>query len=164
LADSISKDKHKMNGTPIAEVKIDIPLVYSLLAEQHPDLKHLPIAPVDSGWDNTMFRLGDRLSIRLPRRQIAAQLIENEQTWLPLIADKLSLPVPIPYRLGKPGRGYPWQWSVLPWLPGVTADRQQPKSDRAKSFALFLRSLHHPAPLNAPLNPVRGVPYSFPPD
>jgi aminoglycoside phosphotransferase (APT) family kinase protein len=148
----------KFEGTPKAEVKIDVPLVYSLLAEQHPDLKHLSIAPVDFGWDNAIFRLGDRLLIRLPRRQIAAQLIANEQTWLPLLAECLTIPVPTPYRLGKPGQGYPWPWSILPWLPGVTADLQQPNSDRAKHFALFLRSLHQPAPLNAPPNPFRGVP------
>jgi hypothetical protein len=56
-------------GTPADELDIDAALVYRLLAEQHPDLAHLPIEPVDAGWDNTMFRLGGTLSIRLPRRQ-----------------------------------------------------------------------------------------------
>jgi hypothetical protein len=46
-------------GTPAAELDIDVALVYRLLAQQHPDLAHLPIEPVDAGWDNTMFRLGD---------------------------------------------------------------------------------------------------------
>ncbi|NJR76748.1 MAG: phosphotransferase, partial [Scytonema sp. CRU_2_7] len=73
-------------GTPISEVEIDVSLVTSLLQEQHPDLAHLSIHPVDEGWDNAMFRLGEELSIRVPRRQVAAHLIENEQTWLPQIA------------------------------------------------------------------------------
>ena len=135
-----------------------MPLVHSLLEEQHPDLKHLPIYPVDSGWDNALFRLGDRLSVKLPRRKVAAQLIENEQIWLPLLAERLTLPVPTPYRLGNPGRGYPWKWSILPWLTGMTADQQQPNANQTKPFTSFLRSLHIPAPLNAPLNQVRGVP------
>jgi aminoglycoside phosphotransferase (APT) family kinase protein len=109
-------------GTPISELEIDVPLVYSLLEEQHPDLKHLPIHLIDAGWDNAMFRLGEQLSVRLPRRKAAATLIENEQTWLPFLAEQLPIRVPTPYRLGKPARGYPWRWSVLPWLAGIPAD------------------------------------------
>lgn len=150
--------KSSLIGTPISEVEIDAALVYRLLENQHADLKHLPLHLVDSGWDNAMFRLGDELSVRLPRRQIAASLLENEQTWLPLLADRLSLPIPTPYRAGKPAQGYPWRWSILPWLPGVTADREEPHPNQAKRFASFLRSLHVPAPLNAPSNAFRGVP------
>jgi aminoglycoside phosphotransferase (APT) family kinase protein len=71
-----------------------------LLTAQHPDLANLPIHLVDAGWDNAMFRLGDRHVVRLPRRQVAATLIEHEQTWLPQIAKHLSIPVPTPERLG----------------------------------------------------------------
>ena len=152
--------KSSLIGTPISELEIDAALVYSLLEEQHPDLIHLPIHLVDTGWDNVIFRLGNKLSVRLPRRKVAAKLIENEQTWLPLLADRLPIPIPTPYRIGLPAQNYPWRWSVLPWLAGVTADREEPNVDRAKLFALFLRSLHMPAPLNAPKNAVRGVPLS----
>ncbi|NJM90215.1 MAG: aminoglycoside phosphotransferase family protein [Hydrococcus sp. RU_2_2] len=144
-------------GTPRAELEIDATLVYRLLEEQHPDLTHLPIHLVDAGWDNAMFRLGDRLCVRLPHRNLAATLIENEQTWLPLLADRLPIPVPTPYRFGKPTQSYPWRWSVLPWLTGITADQQEPHANQAKLFASFLRSLHQPAPYNAPINTVRGV-------
>jgi aminoglycoside phosphotransferase (APT) family kinase protein len=152
--------EEKLNsiGTPVSEFKIDSALVYSLLSDQHPDLTHLPIRLVDAGWDNAMFRLGDQLSVRLPRRKAAATLIENEQTWLPLLADRLPIPVPTPYRLGKPALDYPWCWSVLPWLPGTSADRDEPHANQARRFASFLRSLHVPAPLDAPKNAVRGVP------
>ncbi len=145
-------------GTPVSELQIDRTLVYNLLADQHPDLMNLPIDLVDAGWDNVMFRLGDKLSVRLPRRKAAAILIENEQTWLPLLADRLSIPVPTPCRLGKPALDYPWRWSVLPWLPGMSADRHQPHANQARPFASFLRLLHMPAPFNAPQNAVRGVP------
>lgn len=144
-------------GTPASEIDIDVSLVHSLLATQHPDLAHLPLYWVDTGWDNAMFRLGDQLCVRLPRRKIAAALIEHEQTWLPQLPN-LPIPVPIPYRLGHPEQGYPWKWSVLPWLTGVTADQQELNYDQAQRFAAFLRSLHVPAPSNAPFNPFRGVP------
>ncbi|MDY6937921.1 MAG: aminoglycoside phosphotransferase family protein [Cyanobacteriota bacterium] len=154
----MSKSKNDMPGTPIAEVQIDELLAYNLLQKQHPDLAHLPIEPVDSGWDNVIFRLGDRWCLRLPRRQVAATLIENEQTWLPQLARRLPIPIPTPDRIGKPGSGYPWQWSVLPWLSGVSADRLEPQPTQVECFVSFLRSLHVPAPENAPPNPVRGVP------
>ena len=35
--------------------------VRPLLREQHPDLAHLPLQSMDSGWDNAMFRLGEAL-------------------------------------------------------------------------------------------------------
>ncbi len=153
-----SEGKLSSIGTPVSDLEIDTTLVYSLLKDQHPDLMHLPIYLVDAGLDNAMFRLGDKLSIRLPRRKVAATLIENEQTWLPLLANRLFIPVPTPYRLGKPALGYPWRWSILPWLAGMPADQDEPHANQAKRFALFLRSLHVPAPFNAPLNAVRGVP------
>ncbi len=155
-----SDPKSNPIGTPPPECEIDATLVRSLLTAQHPDLAQLPIHLVDAGWDNAMFRLGDRHVVRLPRRQVAATLIEHEQTWLPQIAKHLSIPVPTPRRLGQPTADYPWRWSILPWLPGVAADQAEPQADQAKRFALFLRSLHRPAPANAPLNPVRGVPLS----
>jgi aminoglycoside phosphotransferase (APT) family kinase protein len=145
-------------GTPAAEFPIDAAFVAELLADQHPDLAHLPLQAVDAGWDNALFRLGDHLAVRLPRRAAAAPLIDHEQTWLPRLAVRLALPVPAPYRIGAPGRGYPWRWSVTPWLTGATADQHPPHASQARPFADFLRSLHVPAPVDAPRNPVRGVP------
>lgn len=145
-------------GTPVSEVEIDIPLVRRLLEQQHPGEAHLAIHLVDTGWDNAIFRLGEDFAIRLPRRQVAAKLIEHEQTWLPYLAEHLTIPVPKPYRIGKPGCNYPWRWSILPWLPGVAADQEEPHPEQAKVFAKFLLSLHQPAPLEAPNNPFRGVP------
>jgi aminoglycoside phosphotransferase (APT) family kinase protein len=145
-------------GTPVAEFEIDNALVSGLLADQHPDLAAMPLRVVDAGWDNAMFQLGDHLAVRLPRRAAAATLIAHEQTWLPRLADQLALPIPVPYRIGTPARGYPWQWSVLPWLKGRAADQNAPHVSQARPFAAFLRSLHVPAPVDAPTNPVRGVP------
>ncbi|KPV49108.1 phosphotransferase, partial [Kouleothrix aurantiaca] len=83
-------------GTPAAEVATDAGLVRALLAEQHPDLAELPVQELAAGWDNAMFRLGDRLVMRLPRRAAAADLIAHEQAWLPQLAARLPLPIPAP--------------------------------------------------------------------
>jgi aminoglycoside phosphotransferase (APT) family kinase protein len=147
------------SGTPAAEVDIDAALVRALLTAQHRDLAALDIEHVDAGWDNAMFRLGETLSVRLPRRLVAAGLIEHEQRWLPTLARYLPLPVPAPVRVGRPGEGYPWSWSVLPWLDGGPADLDEPGDDQGEVLGRFLKALHgRPLPPDAPENPVRGVP------
>lgn len=145
-------------GTPAAELDISEELVRKLLREQQPDMADMPISPVDAGWDNAVFRLGEHDAVRLPRRHIAAMLVENEQTWLPLLAGRLSLPTPVPKRIGKPSAEYPWRWSIVPWLDGRTADAAPPTASQAIPFADFLGALHQPAPSNAPHNKFRGVP------
>jgi aminoglycoside phosphotransferase (APT) family kinase protein len=139
-------------------VTIDEPLVRALLAEQHPDLSELPLAVLDAGRDNVVFRLGDRRLVRLPCREESAPLLENELAWLPRVAEGLTLPVPVPERAGRPGRGYPWRWSVVPWFDGITADIEPLDPSQAPVLALFLRALHRPAPADAPPNPYRGIP------
>jgi len=146
------------DGTPPAEYAIDEALVSRLLAEQHPDLTHLAVRALEAGWDNAMFRLGDHLAVRLPRRAVANQLIANEQRCLSSLASSLPLPVPAPCRIGRPGLGYPCAWSILPWLHGMSADICGPDVAQAIPFAEFLRALHVPAPKDAPMNPFRGVP------
>jgi aminoglycoside phosphotransferase (APT) family kinase protein len=147
-------------GTPAQEAHVDAHVVRSLLSDQHPDLADLSIRTLDTGWDNFMFRVGDRLVARLPRRDVAAQLLVNEQEWLPVVARDLPLPAPIPLRHGAPGRGYPWRWSILPWLEGTPANLAPPDASEAVILATFLKALHRPAPDNAPVNSVRGVPLS----
>jgi aminoglycoside phosphotransferase (APT) family kinase protein len=148
-----------MSGTPDAEVTIDEALIRALLAEQHPDIAPLPLDIWASGWDNIMARLGNDLIVRLPRRQVAVTLIEHEQRYLSVL-QPLPIAVPEPVRLGKPGCGYPWPWSIVPWVEGEAADLAPPSSDEAPRFAAFLKALHRPAPANgdAPANPVRGCP------
>jgi len=147
-------------GKPEAEVEVDDALVRRLLEDQHPDLNHLPVTHLDSGWDNVLFRLGSEYVVRIPRREIAAQLMRNEQRWLPELAPKLPISVPEPVRLGTPTDFYPWHWSVLPWFEGRCADESPPAEAQADRFADFLLALHRPAPEDAPENPVRGVPLS----
>lgn len=147
-------------GKPAAEVVVEATLLRALLEEQHADLAGLPITPLAEGWDNVLFRLGDDLIARLPRRQAAANLVEHELTWLPRLPADLPLPIPRPVRSGQPGAGFPWRWSVVPWLPGADAEATPPDDLDATAEVLgaFLAALHQPAPPDAPANPYRGVP------
>jgi aminoglycoside phosphotransferase (APT) family kinase protein len=98
--------------------------------------------------------------VRVPRREAAAAILRNEQRWLPVLAPRLPLPVPEPVRTGEPGAGYPWPWSVVPFLPGTPAADTTPADFREAATAIgdFLGALHTPAAADAPVNPVRGVP------
>ncbi|MEL7974769.1 phosphotransferase [Isoptericola sp. F-RaC21] len=152
---------------PAAEIDVDVPLTRALLAEQHPDLAGLPLEIVAHGWDNVMVRLGDDLAVRLPRRALAAPLVEHEAAALPALADRLrdavpDVVVPVPVRVGGPSSalGYPWSWTVVPWADGVSAEAT-PVAARtawAGTYGRLLAALHVPAPADAPPNPVRGVP------
>ena len=143
---------------PPAEVDVDEPLVRALLAEQHPDLAG-ELAPLSEGFDNSVWRLGHDLVVRLPRRRLGAELIEVEQRWLPELAARLPLPVPTPVRVGRPALGYPWRWSVCPYLPGaLAADRPPAPAGAAVALGGFLAALHVGVPDDAPTNPHRGGP------
>lgn len=151
-----------MHDAPGAEVDIDAALVRALVAEQVPEHAGLAVVEAAAGWDNAIFRLGDELLVRLPRRALAVPLVEHEQRWLPTIAPKLPLPIPVPVYAGRPGHGYPWPWSIGPWLPGDRAAVVPPANlkDAATALGRFLAALHEPAPTDAPENLYRGGPLS----
>jgi aminoglycoside phosphotransferase (APT) family kinase protein len=147
-------------GTPAAEVEVDEGQARRLLEAQHPDLAELALVSIASGWDNHLLRLGDKLALRFPRRQFAAQLILNEQRWLPQLKERLPLAIPSPVRIGVAQFEYPWAWSVTPWIEGETADLAPPDSNQGELLAAFFEALHKPAPADAPRNPYRGMPLS----
>jgi aminoglycoside phosphotransferase (APT) family kinase protein len=144
---------------PPAEIDVDADLVRALLRDQRPDLAELAIELIAFGWDNVSFRVGREVVARLPRRALAAALVDHEVRWLPELAGKLPLPVPVPLFAGGPGPGYPWVWTLVPWIPGESAARAELDLRAcAADLAEFLRALHRLAPKDAPGNPFRGVP------
>lgn len=151
-----------MTRMPPAEVDVTAALVMRLLADQHPDFAELPLLEVANGWDNVIFRLGDELAVRLPRRQAAAELIRNEQRWLPEVSRGLATVMPLPVRTGTPSSYFPWYWTITRWLKGtVAADIEAAhRSKAAADLARFVNAFHRPAPADAPRNTVRGVPLS----
>ncbi|MEQ1756760.1 MAG: aminoglycoside phosphotransferase family protein [Vicinamibacterales bacterium] len=144
-------------ASPPAEVDVTESLVRALLEEQHPDLAALPLTAAGAGWDNALFRLGDSFAVRLPRRAVAEPGLLNEQRWLPQLAPRLPLPVPAAVRLGVPGCGYPWSWSVTPWFEGRVIEGPTLGHKAATTLGQFLAALHVPAPSDAPVSPFRSV-------
>jgi aminoglycoside phosphotransferase (APT) family kinase protein len=127
-----------------------VELVERLIAAQFPQWTDLPVAPVRTpGTDNAMYRLGDDLVVRLPRRPGGAAQLERDSRWLPVLAPQLPLPVPAPVAAGRPAHGYPFAWTVGRWLPGETVEAF---TDRraALDLAAFVRALRAVDPAGAP--------------
>lgn len=146
-------------------VLIDTALVRRLLAAQFPQYAGLPLSPVPlSGMDNATFRLGDDLSVRLPRYPRWVGQVEREHRWLPRLAPHLPLPVSEPVAMGEPGEGYPFPWSVYRWLDGETATAEGfvDPEQTALELAEFVRALQKIDATDGPgpewSNAFRGVP------
>ena len=91
--------------------------------------------------------------MRLPwQTDTADSLLVKENTWVPVLAPRLPLPVPVPQRLGQPTDRYPHPWIVATWVPGTPADlaRITDGGPSAATLANFMAALHQPASAAAP--------------
>ncbi|MEU6076768.1 aminoglycoside phosphotransferase family protein [Micromonospora sp. NPDC047074] len=127
------------------EIPIDESVVRSLLKAQCPEWADRVVSPAGAGTDNTMYRLGDDLLVRLPRTADKARSVRKEQTWLPRLAPLLPRPVPEPVHLGTPTAAFPLPWSVYRWIDGSEAqpDTVQDWAAFGTDLAAFVRELHH---------------------
>ena len=127
-------------------------LVRRLLASQFAEWADLPLRRLHpAGSDNLIYRLGEDMTVRLPRGEWAAGQAAKEHYWLPRLAPHLPLPIPIPLGVGRPAFGYPWDWSVSRWLPGDTAtvDGLADPRRTARELAEFLTALQYALPLES---------------
>jgi aminoglycoside phosphotransferase (APT) family kinase protein len=148
-------------------IDIDAALATQLVRAQFPQWADLPVVPVENGgWDNRTFRLGDRMSVRLPSAFAYVAQVEKEHRWLPALRPQLPLPIPVPVGLGAPGSGYPWPWSIYGWLDGepARADRIHDPGRFAADLSDFLMALRNidarGGPVAGPHNFYRGGPLS----
>ena len=137
----------------------------ALVAAQCPQWAHLPVraVPID-GNDNTSFRLGDDMLVRLPSHERYVLGVHKEHRWLPWLAPQLPLPIPEPMYLGHPGSDFPRSWSVYRWIEGETLsmERIDDPVQLAHDVADFLRVLCSLDPTDGPRagqqNFMRGLP------
>jgi aminoglycoside phosphotransferase (APT) family kinase protein len=141
------------------EIEITADLVRDLLQEQHPDLAGLAIREVAGGWGNQMWRLGDKLAVRMQRMDPTPERQLKERRWLPVLAPLLPLPVPTPVRFGEPSERFPKHWTVMTWVHGEPLDHGSISrgANAADTLAGFLRALHVEAPAEAPIAMDRGA-------
>jgi aminoglycoside phosphotransferase (APT) family kinase protein len=132
------------------EPPTDAGLVRALVAAQFPHWAGLAVTPVTAdGTDNVIYRLGDGLSVRLPRGAGGARQIELERRWLPRLGPHLPAAVPDPVAVGAPAPGYPHAWAVYRWIeganPGGPGGRARPLADfiAARGLSRGLISARH---------------------
>lgn len=143
------------------EVDVDAALVRRLVADQFPSWGGLPLERVPSGGtDNAIFRLGDELSVRLPRIGWAVGQVDKDLRWMPVLRPRLPVAVPEPVARGQPTAEFPWPWGIYRWLAGESlrieelADPAQAAIDLARCLKA-LRALHDDDP---PPASSRGIP------
>ncbi len=93
------------------------------------------------GTDNVVFRLGDELSVRLPRKPAAVSGLLIEREWLPRLAAHLPLAVPEPLAAGEPSELYPFPWLVCSWVSGVPLAPGRMNPDDGLVLAEFVLAL-----------------------
>ena len=140
------------------ELPLDEQLVRRLLAEQFPRWAHLPLRRIEpAGTDNAIFRLGDGLSVRLPRRQGPTAPGGKEVDWLPKLAPLLPVEIPVPVAQGRPSSDYPWFWEIHSWVEGETVPVAEVDARRAAhDLAELVAALQRVSPAGAPRG--RGIP------
>jgi aminoglycoside phosphotransferase (APT) family kinase protein len=125
------------------EIDISTGLAATLIARQFPVWAGLPIRPVAAGTECVLYRLGDDMVIRLPRRPGESLGAILEQRMLARLAPFLPVPVPALIAQGQPTAQYPASWGVLRWLDGDTPveGRLTAPGLLAADLAEFLRAL-----------------------
>jgi aminoglycoside phosphotransferase (APT) family kinase protein len=140
------------------EVDVDDATVDRLLRDQFPQWADLPRRRVLAfGTDHVLYRVGDTLVVRLPRIGWADGQSALEAEWLPRLAPHLPLEVSAPVSLGRPDHGYPFAWSVNPWLEGDQLDVSRvDRTVLARDLAGFVRALQSCDATDAALFGSRG--------
>jgi aminoglycoside phosphotransferase (APT) family kinase protein len=131
------------------ELPIDEDLVRRMIAAQLPEYASAPVRQLSaSGSSNSLFRLGDDLLVRLPRRPGGSATILKEARWLPQLQDSLPTAVPEVVVVGEPGHGYPENWSVVRWVhgehPTAAGPGTGPRNLLARDLAGVVRALRRP--------------------
>jgi aminoglycoside phosphotransferase (APT) family kinase protein len=136
-------------------------LVRRLVAEQYPRWAHLPVTSGPAGGtDHHLFRLGDTLLVRMPKIGWAQDQAVSDARWLPHLAPHVPLRLPVPEAVGEPGEGFPFRWSVTPWLDGASPAVGELGTDAARQLGEFVAALRTVSTAGAPLKEgtSRGVP------
>jgi aminoglycoside phosphotransferase (APT) family kinase protein len=101
------------------EIAVDSALASRLVAEQFPELAAERVRLLGSGWDNTVFAVGDEWVFRFPRKEVIVPFLETEIDVLPDLAPLLPVPIPVPEHIGVPSEAFPWPFFGARILPGV---------------------------------------------
>jgi aminoglycoside phosphotransferase (APT) family kinase protein len=136
------------------EIRATADQVRRLVARQCPRWAGLPVTPLPEeveGTDHVLFRIGPDLVARMPRIPGAVEQANSDARWLPVLAPHLPVRIPVPLYVGEPDDGYPWRWTVVPWVSGTTPARLGCDDVvLARDLAAFVHALHAVEPAGGP--------------
>jgi aminoglycoside phosphotransferase (APT) family kinase protein len=123
--------------------------VRSLIREQFPQWRRLPVRPVQTpGTVNAIFRIGDELVARFPLMpesdgEQGRQQLEQEAAAAAELLHHAPFATPRPVAVGAPGVGYPAHWAVSTWVPGrpTTADDCSESDSFTTDLAAFITAV-----------------------
>ncbi|MEH0971807.1 aminoglycoside phosphotransferase family protein [Micromonospora sp. CPCC 205546] len=139
------------------EVRVTVGQMRRLVTAQCPQWADLPVTTLTDeleGTDHVLFRIGDDLVARMPKIAWAVDQAGSDARWLPVLAPHLPVRIPVPLYVGEPDAGYPWRWTVVPWVPGETPPRLGcDDAPLARDVAAFVHALQRVDPAGGPVKP-----------
>ena len=127
------------------ELIITDEVVRSLILEQVPSLFNEEIIKyANVGTVNSIYLIGDRYYIRMPRLAEWSKDIEKEWDILNRIEGKLSIKTPKPVYFGKPSKKYPLNWAIHEWIDGqdYSDENIEAEENEASKLSSFVNQLH----------------------
>lgn len=126
------------------QLDLSVDTVRALVGRQFPQWRALELRPVPSpGTVNAVFRLGERLAVRLrlvgDDPSLVRAELEAEAAAMAEFAVVSPAPTPEPVAIGDPGAGFALSWSVQTWVKGHDATQEDPADSH--SFAADLAHL-----------------------
>lgn len=124
------------------EEVIDARLVARLVEGAFQGWAGVPLTAVEPwGTDNALYRLGEDMVVRLPRRARDELTLRKELEWLAHLASHLPLRIPVPLARAEPAEGYPFIWAVYGWLEGEPATGAPVAVDEVSAFIRALQTI-----------------------
>jgi len=145
------------------QIEIDATTARRLIGDQWPQLAGSLVQLIGSGWDNTVFKIGEELVFRFPRREIAVPLLEMEAKLLPWLVPQLPREIPLPVYFGRATAEFPWPFLGYRRVAGETACQlaltPEQRGQMAGPIGHFLRALHALDPSPALARGLRPDPF-----
>jgi aminoglycoside phosphotransferase (APT) family kinase protein len=126
------------------EIEISTLQAELMIGRQFPELRPFHVKVLGEGFDNSVFLVNGQFVFRIPRREMAAGLLETENRLLPVIAPMLPIPVPNPIFVGVPKGRYPWPFAGYKLLDGTVPSglTREQRMLSVEPLAQFLKTLH----------------------
>jgi len=123
---------------------VDEPLARELVRAQFPAVAADSVELVSEGWDYTIHCVDGVWAFRFPRRKMVLEPMRRELEVLPVLAERLAVPIPTPVHVGSPSDAYAWPFYGSPWLEGAEIGGIADRAPLARPLARALRRLHAP--------------------